>query len=141
MTVFTLSFKGQKTSAINCTVLAIKLKEHLEEIHSIGDIIVTKDIDADKLSEWLVPFTPNTGHNLRNMINFGNLPEIKVSAKTSDMLSMEIATMQNSHPHFRPNIIPSFVSVPQTTVKDLPGILVYQGLITGTCKANSNFFH
>ena len=72
-------------------------------------------------------------------LNFGNLPEIKVAAKTSDM-SVEIATMQNGYSPFRSNIMPSFVSAPQTTVEDLPGVPDYQGLSTGMYKANSHFF-
>lgn len=72
-------------------------------------------------------------------LNFGNLPEIKVAAKTSD-ISAEIATMQNGYSPFRSNIMPSFVSAPQTTVEDLPGVPDYQGLSTGMYKANSHFF-
>ena len=91
---FILSFKGHTTSIINCTASAVELKGHLQELQSIGDIMVTKQIDTDEVSEWLVTFTPNEGNDLRSMMNYGNFPEIAVAHKTFD-ISVKIETLQN----------------------------------------------
>ena len=137
---FSLIFMGKRTDPIPWDADDIELKQKLEALSTVGDILVSVDVDkiANRRS-WRVTFNPYEGKSPNSLINFGNLSPLQAS-NIDRVISVAVETETDGVSPFRVLVKPAESSPRMMTAHDHKGVRHFEGLSTGVYKSDSHFF-
>jgi len=134
---FSLSFNGQVTTPIAWDADADEVKQKLDSLSTVGDIIVSLEVDeVTNERDYTITFDPYEGKSSNSLTNFGNLPLIGISNIDDSIIIVTSDTISNGASPFRVLVSPSEATSTNTTAHD------YQdehGLSTGIYKTDTHF--
>ena len=140
-TTFSLTFGGQHTEPIPWDADENEVRQKLETLSTVGDLIVTLDVDDSSNDRtWQVTFNPYEGKSYNSLANFGNLPPLGTSNVDENIISVTIETVQDGASPFRVDVSPNESVPANTTAYDDQGVRHYEGLSTGVYKSDTHFY-
>ncbi len=125
-----LSFMGYSTPPLPHNMSKKDMESALQSMPSIGNIKVSKTNNAST-SVWDITFSPSQGGNVKNVLNFGRVPLIKVQANDS-IYNVEITRKQQGRSPFRVLVHPSEPSAYQTHALCQTGPIAKSDELIGT---------
>ena len=135
---FSLTFMGQRTDPIPWNANVNELKQKLEVLSTVGDIIVS--LEADEINRlWKVTFNPYEGKSPNSLVNFGNLSPLQTSLIDASIY-VEVETIEDGSSPYRVWVKPSGTASSKITAYDHGGVPHFEGLTTGVYKTDSHFF-
>ena len=134
---WSLSFNGQVTTPIAWDANADEVKQKLETLSTVGDIVVSLNVDeVTNERDYTITFDPYQGKSSNSLTNFGNLPLIGVSNVDDSIITVTSGAISDGASPFRVLVSPSEATSANTTAHD------YQdehGLSTGIYKTDAHF--